>query len=117
MTITITSEDSRSIKAIEIAAGASQWLKCKTADGAKAYGIPSSCQPGRFYLVTCSTCDCQDAQRHPIQACKHQLGVRLHCELVKAQLQQPRRRLAQPANIVDLASRRRTIPAREEYAF
>ena len=29
MTITISSEDPRSIKAIEIAAGAGQWLKCR----------------------------------------------------------------------------------------
>jgi len=47
MMITVSSEDPRSIKAIEIAASAGQWLKCRLADGAKAYGVPSQCTPGR----------------------------------------------------------------------
>jgi hypothetical protein len=42
VTITISSEDPRSIKAIQIAAGAGQWLKCRTTDGRKAHGVPSS---------------------------------------------------------------------------
>jgi hypothetical protein len=86
MTITISADDPRTIKALEIAATAGQWLKCKTADGAKAYGVRSQ-TADRYYLVTCSSCDCADAQRHPNQPCKHQLAVRLHCELVKAQQQ------------------------------
>ncbi len=48
MTFTISSEDPRSIKAISIAAGARQWFNFHTADGVKAYDIPSQCQPGRF---------------------------------------------------------------------
>jgi hypothetical protein len=64
MTITITAHEPRSIKAIEIAAGASQWLRCRTADGCQAYGVPSQCQPGRHYLVTLETCDCPDFQRN-----------------------------------------------------
>lgn len=100
MTITISSEDPRSIRAIEIAAGASQWARCHTRDGQKAYGVPSQCHPGRYYLVTCSSCDCPDFRRRGLsgarvgqagthQVCKHVLAVRLWCELVKAQ-QQPR---------------------------
>lgn len=103
MTITISSNDPRIIKAIEIAAGANQWLKCRTTDGQKAYGVPSQCTPGRYYLVTCSSCDCPDFQRHGLtgarigragehRVCKHVLAVRLHCELAKAEQQQPRRR-------------------------
>jgi hypothetical protein len=38
MTITISSQDLRSVKAIEIATRAGQWLKCRTGDGSKAYG-------------------------------------------------------------------------------
>jgi len=85
--VTISANNPRSIKAIEIAAGAGQWLTCHTADGAQAYGIPSQREPGRYYLVTCQRCSCPDAQRHPLQACKHQLGVRLYRELAKAQQQ------------------------------
>jgi len=103
MSISISAEDPRSIKAISIAAGARQWLKCHTADGAKAYGIPSTCQPGRFYLVTSEACDCEDFKRHGLTpgrvgvtglhtACKHVLAVRLHCELAKAQHAQPKPR-------------------------
>jgi hypothetical protein len=85
MTITISAEDPRTIRALEIAATAGQWLKCKIVDGAKAYGVPSQRSRDRYYLVTCSSCDCPDAKRHANQACKHQLAVRLHCELVKAE--------------------------------
>ena len=65
--------------------GAGQWLKCRLSDGRKAYGVPSQRTRGRFYLVTCSACDCEDAQRHPGTLCKHVLAVRLHVELAKAQ--------------------------------
>ena len=96
MTITISSEDPRSIKAIEIAASAGQWLKCRSVDGQKVFGVPSQCQPGRYYLVTCQSCDCQDFRRNGLSGarlghsgehrpCKHVLAVRLYCELAKAQ--------------------------------
>jgi hypothetical protein len=84
MTITISSDDPRSIKAVEIAASAGQWLRCRTPDGHKAYGVPSQCKPGRYYLVTQTSCSCEDAKRHSGLACKHQLAVRFHVELVKA---------------------------------
>ncbi len=32
------------IKAIEIAATSGQWLKCRSTDGQKAYGVPSQVQ-------------------------------------------------------------------------
>jgi hypothetical protein len=35
MTITISAEDPRSIRALEIAAEAGQWIKCRTRDGGK----------------------------------------------------------------------------------
>ncbi len=40
--IIISSDDPRSIRAITIAAGAAQWLRCRTTAGDKAYGIPSA---------------------------------------------------------------------------
>ncbi len=52
MTITISSEDPRSIRAIEIAAEAGQWLRCRTGDGEVVFGIQSSKRDGRYYLVT-----------------------------------------------------------------
>jgi hypothetical protein len=71
VTITISAEDIRSIKAVEIAAGAGKWLRCRTADGHKAYGVPSQCEPGRYHLVTQTSCSCEDAKRDSGQACKH----------------------------------------------
>jgi hypothetical protein len=74
--------DPRGSKAVAIATHAGQWLKCRTRDGRKAYGVPSSLGDGRYYLTTRTSCDCYDAQRHD---CKHMLAVRLHCERVAAQ--------------------------------
>jgi hypothetical protein len=79
MTTVLHESDPRGAKAVAIATAAGQWLKCHTRDGRKAYGIPSSRNDGRYYLTTRTSCDCFDAQRHE---CKHQLAVRLHCELV-----------------------------------
>ena len=73
--------DPRGAKAVAIAADARQWLKCKTFDGRKAYGIRSSRDGNQIYFVTRRDCTCYDARRHD---CKHILAVRLHCELVEA---------------------------------
>jgi hypothetical protein len=89
MTVEITAENPRSIRAIEIAAGAASWIKCRTRDGRKLYAVPSRSRSGLYHLVDCQTCDCMDARRHPGQACMHQLAVHLHCDLAKVQ---PRRR-------------------------
>jgi hypothetical protein len=78
-TVLLPQSDPRGAKAVAIATDAGQWLKCKTRDGRKAYGVPSS-QPGHYYLVTRTSCDCKDAQFG--HECKHRLAVRLHCELV-----------------------------------
>jgi hypothetical protein len=117
LSFTIDAADPRTLKALEIAAGAGQWLKCRLSDGRKAYGVPSQRTRGRYYLVTCSTCDCEDALRHPGTLCKHSLAVRLHCELVRAEGQRrpPRTRhsrhsereapASQPATTTRLAQR------------
>jgi hypothetical protein len=110
--ITISDQDPRSIKAVEIAAGAGQWLKCRTTDGRKAYGIQSQCQADRYYFVDCSACTCPDAARNAGQACKHQLAVRLHCALVKGAQTLPRRRTAFVASHVDAAGHTVYLPAR-----
>src|SRR5262249_49028630 len=83
MTIPISAHDPRTIKALEIAASAGQWLKCRTAYGRKAYGIRSRRDADHIYLVTRSRCDCQDFQRRQ-QPCKHILAVELHCARLDA---------------------------------
>jgi SWIM zinc finger len=119
MTITISSEDPRSIKAIDIAAASGQWLKCRSRDGRKAYGIPASSGNGRYYLVTQTSCTCPDFERRQ-QACKHVLACRLVCELARAQ--QPRRTGLQVVRHADgeiswTRSRGREVKPQPEYAF
>jgi hypothetical protein len=129
MTVTISSDDPRSIKAIEIAAGAGQWLKCHTADGQKAFGVPSQCRgtAGRYYLVDGQTCTCEDFKRSGLSPerrglagyhgpCKHILAVRLHCELVKASRQQTSSR-ARRAHLELLPSPVATLAARYDDIF
>ena len=82
MQILLPTNDARGPKAVAIATDAGQWLRCRTKDGRKAYGIPAS-TPGRYYLVTRYTCECKDASFG--HECKHMLAVRLHCELVAEQ--------------------------------
>jgi SWIM zinc finger len=105
-TVTISADDPRSIKSLEIAAGASTWIKCTARDGRQLLGIPSQCQAGTYYLVdpVDETCDCQDAKRNGLTRgrigqqglhipCKHVGAALLHIELVKAQqTQRPQRR-------------------------
>jgi len=78
----IDTADSRFPKAVAIADQAGQWLKCRTAEGRKAYGVPSQRTAGRYYLVTQTTCTCEDAKRHPATICKHALAVQIHCARV-----------------------------------
>jgi len=80
MTSVLLSEtDPRGPKAVAIATDAGQWLRCRTRDGRKAYGIRSSADSNQVYFVTRTSCTCYDARRHE---CKHQLAVRLHVALV-----------------------------------
>jgi hypothetical protein len=98
---TISADDPRTIRALEIAATADQWLTFGSCDGQPAYGVPSQSEPGRTYLVTPVSCDCPDfrgnasatlsqANADELRACKHMLAVRLYRELVRAQQRQPR---------------------------
>jgi hypothetical protein len=102
MSITISADDPRTIRAIEIAAEADQWIMYRNNDGQQVYGVPSQSEPRRYYVVTLASCDCPDFERNALagvasddssglRACKHVLAVRLHCELVRAQQLQPRR--------------------------
>ena len=84
MTVAISFEDPRSIKAISIAAEAGQWAKCRTRDGSKRYGIPSQSVDGLYYLTDTRACTCPDAQRRGLP-CKHVLAVRLHVAHVRAE--------------------------------
>lgn len=98
MSFTIDSGDARSIKAIQIAGEAGQWMKCIDREtGETFYGVPSQCtsKAGLYYRVTLTSCDCEDFKRHGLSdlrigmngehgLCKHVRAVRLHRELLEA---------------------------------
>ena len=102
MSITISADDPRTIKAIEIAADAGQWEACVTPDGEAAYRVPSQGHLGCSYCVSELSCDCPDFQQGEVgdhRACKHVLAVRLHNELTRAvQLRGERLRLVPPTS-------------------
>jgi len=103
VTFTISADDPRTIRAIEIAAEAQHWLTGSNRDGDDVYGVPSQAESGRYYIVTPFSCDCPDFNYQSAAAevgganaeppvCKHVLAVRLHRELSRAQVRQPRHR-------------------------
>jgi hypothetical protein len=85
VTVTISADDPRTIRAIELAAQADHWLKGHNAAGEDVFGVPSQTDPDHYYIVTRSSCDCPDFRSREGRACKHILAVRLHSELVRAQ--------------------------------
>lgn len=97
MGVTISADDPRSIRAIEIAARASKWLTAMTTDGQPAFRVPSQTRIGRSYLVTRVSCDCpafqhacEELAEDEDRACKHIMAVRLYTELLRAQERIPR---------------------------
>lgn len=88
MTFTLDLADPRSQRALMISADAGQWLRVRTAEGEVAYGIPSCRIDGRYYLVTASSCDCEDFRRNGLRrgrifeggehtTCKHVRAVQI----------------------------------------
>ena len=95
MTFTISADDPRTIRAIEIAAEAERWLVGRNAAGEEIFGVPSQCEAGRYYVVTRNTCDCADFRNRSEagttdHVCKHILAVRLHTELARAEARRQR---------------------------
>jgi hypothetical protein len=74
--------DTRTVKALAIAADAGQWAKCWTRDGRKVYAVPSQTRAGAYHFVDAWQCSCPDFQRRR-KPCKHSTAVRLHIALVQ----------------------------------
>ena len=95
MTFTISADDPRTIKAIELAAEAENWLVGRNRAGDEVFGVPSQCDSTRYYIVTRATCDCADFRNRAEDGvtdhvCKHILAVRLHTELARAEARRQR---------------------------
>src|SRR5215471_8336256 len=82
-TVLLPATDPRGPKAVEIATDAGQWLRCRTKDGRKYYGIKGS--DNAYHLTTRSSCTCKAFEFGRGRDCKHVLAVELHCRLMAEQ--------------------------------
>ena len=74
MTVTISPDDPRSVRALAVLATAPQWTKGHTKDGRAFFVVPGS--KGRIYWTDTRACTCPDARERGA-TCKHQLAVRM----------------------------------------
>lgn len=72
MNVTLSTDNPRSLKALQLTASAADWLALPGG----GYGIPSQCHAGAFYAADTGSCSCPDFQ-YRREICKHQLAVRL----------------------------------------
>ena len=97
MTITVSTDDPRSVKALALLETADRWTKAhRKADGRSFFVIPSS--SGRVYWADQTSCTCPDAA-HRGATCKHQLAVRLWNARQHDAAQPPRRTPEQLAQL------------------
>src|SRR5215212_9211516 len=88
VTITVSTENPRSCKALALLEGTEQWLKIRRkGDGAKFYVIPGS--QGHVYWTNCGECSCPDSQHRGVE-CNHITAVKLY--VAKVQAERPARR-------------------------
>lgn len=73
--------DSRSLKALQIAAGAAMWTRLV----GRAFYIPSQRNPAQCYVTSPDTCQCPDSTSHPDQLCKHSIAVSIVLAIVETQ--------------------------------
>ena len=100
MTITVSTADPRSLKALAVLETADRWTKAhRKADGRSFFVIPGS--SGRVYWTDQTSCTCPDAA-HRGATCKHQLAVRLWNARQQAPVEQPRRSPAELAALRQL---------------
>src|SRR6516165_8891421 len=78
-TVTLTSTESRHVKALALLAQRGQWLTVKGRNGALYVGIPSQTKRGLVHLVATdgSRCDCYDFRNSGRGGCKHTLARKL----------------------------------------
>ena len=74
MTVTISPDDPRSVRALAVLATADRWVKGHTKDGRPFFVVPGS--NGRVYWTNTRDCTCPD-RRQRDETCKHIRAVRL----------------------------------------
>lgn len=89
MTITVSTADKRSLKALEVLATAERWQKGRTKEGRSFWAIPSETQPGLLHMTDTRECTCPDHRQRGI-ACKHILAARLRVAQLKGRTDRER---------------------------
>lgn len=89
--LTIDTQDSRTAKALQIAANAGQWIRVRSKEGRPlAFGVPSQTHSGTYYMATTQSCTCEDFKRRG-QPCKHIAAVALIVAVKRSQKAHPTR--------------------------
>ena len=74
MTVLVSPDDPRSVRALAVLATADRWVKGHTRDGRPFFVVPGS--NGRIYWTDTRDCTCPDRRERAVE-CKHMLAVRL----------------------------------------
>ena len=82
MTIVVSTDDRRSLKALALLEAAGTWQKGRTRDGRSFYAVPSQGTPGLLHMADTRACSCRD-YRERRQPCKHVFAVRLQVARLK----------------------------------
>jgi predicted nucleic acid-binding Zn finger protein len=91
MTITVSTADKRSVKALAILATSARWIRGhRKADGRSFWLIPSASDPSRVYMVDTRECTCPDFI-HRGATCAHILAARLRVAQLNAARPKTRR--------------------------
>lgn len=88
--------DPRTQRALEIASDAGQFVRCRSRQGEVVWGVPSQSRELVRYLVTETSCDCEDFRRNGLSArrigfhgshftCKHVRALRILLSAWQAQ--------------------------------
>jgi uncharacterized Zn finger protein len=81
---TSTADSRRDDKARFALANSGQWLRIRSKDGRPlAFGVPSTRDPNRVYLVCPNACTCPDAARG--HRCKHSIAVAAYVQRRRAE--------------------------------
>lgn len=94
VTITVSTTDPRSIKALALLATADRWQKGHTRAGRPFYAVPGS-QPNLFHMTDGADCSCPD-RRHRGVVCCHMLAAQLYRARLLGAEPKPRRPKAEP---------------------
>jgi hypothetical protein len=77
--------DKRSARALELAETSSTWKHLRTRDGEPLVAMPSQTVKGLYYLVTETSCTCQDFQQYGLRHTRiGDVGLHMLCKHIRA---------------------------------